>query len=189
MAFFLLNWFNINLKINLIIPICIFKKFWQLKKNYITSNLYFAWIVITQWEEFCLDSKKLTPGPSFGHNLCVKCPNGSCEPILDIYISRSFQWYNEFHNPIDFDPCNYSLKIRESIGTLTPKVGIHLGVWRFIPSHSPTFPRAWDVTLRLSSWPTPLQALALVASPKLGLQHPCLVIKVHLLLWIHLLTH
>ncbi len=26
----------------------------------------------------------LTPGPSFGHNLCVKCSNGSCKPILDI---------------------------------------------------------------------------------------------------------
>jgi hypothetical protein len=26
----------------------------------------------------------LTPGLSFGHNLCFKCPNGSYEPILDI---------------------------------------------------------------------------------------------------------
>jgi hypothetical protein len=26
----------------------------------------------------------LTPGLSFGHNLCCKCPNGPCEPILDI---------------------------------------------------------------------------------------------------------
>jgi hypothetical protein len=26
----------------------------------------------------------LTPGFSFGHNLCCRCPNGSCEPILDI---------------------------------------------------------------------------------------------------------
>jgi hypothetical protein len=26
------------------------------------------------------------PGPSFSHNLCFKCPNGSCKPILDIYI-------------------------------------------------------------------------------------------------------
>ncbi len=30
-------------------------------------------------------------GLSFGYNLCFKCPNGSCEPILDIYILRSFQ--------------------------------------------------------------------------------------------------
>jgi len=26
----------------------------------------------------------LTPCPSYGHNLCFRCPNGSCEPILDI---------------------------------------------------------------------------------------------------------
>jgi hypothetical protein len=36
-----------------------------------------------------------------------------------------------------FDPYNGSLKIQESIETLTPKVGVHLGVWRFILSHSP----------------------------------------------------
>jgi hypothetical protein len=33
----------------------------------------------------------LTPGPSFDHNLCCRCPNGSCEAILDIYNSRPFQ--------------------------------------------------------------------------------------------------
>jgi hypothetical protein len=36
-----------------------------------------------------------------------------------------------------FDPYNCSLKIWESIRTPTPKVGVHLEVWRFIPSHSP----------------------------------------------------
>jgi len=98
----------------------------------------------------------LTLDPSFGHNLCLKCPNGSCEPIWDIYVLRAFQWYKELFNPTGFDPCNPSLKIWKSIMTLTPKVGAHLGVWRFIPSHSPTFPGAWDVTPKLPSWPTPL---------------------------------
>jgi len=70
-----------------------------------------------------------------------------------------------------FDPCNRSLKVWESMRTWTPKVGAHLGVWGFIPSHSPTLSGAWNVIPRLPSWPTPLQALALVASPKLGLQH------------------
>ncbi len=46
----------------------------------------------------------LTLGPSFSHNLCFKCPNGSCEPILDIYISRDFQWYNKIFNKMHFDP-------------------------------------------------------------------------------------
>jgi len=38
----------------------------------------------------------LTLDPSFGHNLCFKCPNGSCKHILDIYIQRDFQamWRN-----------------------------------------------------------------------------------------------
>ncbi len=39
---------------------------------------------------------------------------------------------------MNFDPYNRLLKIWESIGTPTPKVGVHLGVWGFIPSHSPT---------------------------------------------------
>jgi hypothetical protein len=33
----------------------------------------------------------LTPGPSFGHNLCFRCPNEQLEPILDIYVPRAFQ--------------------------------------------------------------------------------------------------
>jgi hypothetical protein len=35
----------------------------------------------------------LTPDLSFCHNLCCKCPNGSCKPIFDIYTSIVFQWY------------------------------------------------------------------------------------------------
>jgi len=50
-----------------------------------------------------------------------------------------------------------------------PKVGAHLGVWGFILSHSPTLSGAWNVIIRLRSGPTPLQALALVANPRLGL--------------------
>ncbi len=41
-----------------------------------------------------------------------------------------------------FRPCNVSLKIQEPIGTPTPKVGVHLGVWGFIPSHYCTLSRA-----------------------------------------------
>ncbi len=62
-----------------------------------------------------------------------------------------------------------SLKVRESIGTPTPKMGAHLGMWGLIPSHFPTPPGAQDVTLELPSWPAPLQALALVVNPRLGL--------------------
>jgi len=123
----------------------------------------------------------LTLDLSFGHNLCLKCPNGSYEPILNIYIPKYFQCYRELFNPMGFDPCNRSLKIWESIGTLTPKVGAHLGVWGFIPSQSPTFLRAWDVTPGLPSWFAPLQTLILVASPKLGLWHQLLLFFIVLL--------
>jgi hypothetical protein len=53
----------------------------------------------------------LISDPSFGHNLCFKCPNGSCKPILDIYVLRDFQWYKGLFNVMSFDPCNHPLKI------------------------------------------------------------------------------
>ncbi len=65
-----------------------------------------------------------------------------------------------------FDLYNLFLKIQKSIGTPTPKVGTHLGVWRFIPSHSPTLPKTWDVTLRLPFWPAHLQAFCFGRKPK-----------------------
>jgi hypothetical protein len=39
----------------------------------------------------------LTPDLSFGHNLCCRCPNGSCELILDIYNSIAF---NDINNAL-----------------------------------------------------------------------------------------
>jgi len=53
----------------------------------------------------------LIPSLSFGHNLCFRCPNGWCEPILDIYVPRSFQWYKERLKPLKFDLLNRLLKI------------------------------------------------------------------------------
>ncbi len=56
----------------------------------------------------------LTPGPSFDHNLCYRCPNGSCEAILDIYTFRTFQLYIECLNARCFDPCSCTLSFQES---------------------------------------------------------------------------
>ncbi len=50
---------------------------------------------------------------------------------------------------MNFDLYNRSLKIRKSIEIPTPKVGAHLGVWRFIPSHSP-IPRSMKCDSRAS---------------------------------------
>jgi hypothetical protein len=54
----------------------------------------------------------LTPDLSFGHNLCFKYSHVTCEPILDIYNPRYFQWYKELFDPMGFDPYNCSLKIQ-----------------------------------------------------------------------------
>jgi hypothetical protein len=40
----------------------------------------------------------LTPSSSFAHNLSYICPNGQCEAIFDIYVSRPFQWHQEHLN-------------------------------------------------------------------------------------------
>jgi len=113
----------------------------------------------------------LTPGLYFDHNLCFRCPNEKCKPILDIYVPKSFQWYKKHHKPLSFDPSNRSLKFWESTGTPSPKVRVALGVWRFTPSHFPTLPRVCDVTPGLPLGPHPCNPFALVASPKLKLQH------------------
>ncbi len=56
----------------------------------------------------------LTLGPSFTHNLGCRCPIDSCEAILDIYTSRTFQRYKEHLNARCFDPWNRLLSFRES---------------------------------------------------------------------------
>jgi hypothetical protein len=74
----------------------------------------------------------LTLGLSFCHNLCCKCLDGSCEPILKICTSIIFQWYKEFSNVRCFDPYNHLLKVWES--RWTPKLPFQ--ECEFSPSHS-----------------------------------------------------
>jgi hypothetical protein len=106
----------------------------------------------------------LTPNLSFGHHLCFRCLNEQCKPILNIYISRDFQWYKERHKPLSFGPSNCFLKFWKSTGTPSPKVGVALGMWMFTPSHSLTlsytFGSMWCDSLA-SSWLAPLQCLCL----------------------------
>jgi hypothetical protein len=78
-----------------------------------------------------------------------------------------------------FDPCNCTLKIWESIWTPTPTMRVHLGVWGFIPSHSLHSSHSREHVMRLLNLPLssqPCNPLALVASPRLGLQHLVLVL-------------
>ncbi len=117
---------------------------WGLKQSYspcrdLFNNMSHATCTQGNWVDSWLlmvesQIANLTPGP----NLCFRCPNGWCKPILDIYVPIAFQWYKGLFEPLGFDPCNCSLDIRESSGTLTPKVEAPLGVWGFIPSHFPS---------------------------------------------------
>jgi hypothetical protein len=118
----------------------------------------------------------LTPDLSFGHNLCFKCSNGWCEPILDIYVSIAFQWYKKILNLMGFDPYNHSLKIQEYTGTPTPQVGVALGVWGFILSHSPTLPRVRCVS-RASLLFRVLASPCLGREPKVKVVTPCIALK------------
>jgi hypothetical protein len=61
----------------------------------------------------------LTLGPSFDHNLCYICLNGSCKAILNIYTSRAFQRYKKHFKGRCFDSCNRALNFWESQRTLS----------------------------------------------------------------------
>jgi hypothetical protein len=124
-------------------------------------NLVDSWLLIVRYQ-----IADLTPSLSFGHKLRFKCPNGSCKPILDICIPKYFQWYKELLKLLSFDPCNGLLKIRESIGTPSPKVWVALRGWRFIPSHFLTLPWTCGVTLELPLGSQPYKPLCLGHEPK-----------------------
>jgi hypothetical protein len=108
----------------------------------------------------------LTPGLSFAHNLCFRCPNGSCEAILDIYTSRPFQWYKEFFKARRFDPCNGALKIQESFWDSNSQHGSSLGSVRVDSLTLSHIPGSMWCDSRASSWPAPLQPHCLGREPK-----------------------
>jgi hypothetical protein len=131
---------------------------WGLKQSYsphreLSNGLSHATYTQESWvDSQLLVVRSLTPDFSFGRNLCFKCPNGSCEPMLDISVSIVFQWYKEFFNPLGFDPCNLFLKIQESTGTPNSQSGSCLGSVRV---HSPTL----SFTLWLPLGPPPCKPL------------------------------
>jgi hypothetical protein len=123
--------------------LCKFQLKWSLKK---ICNLYQG-LSNGMWHATCTQVNysdswllevrsqvaNLIPNLSLSHNLCFKYPNGSSELILDIHVSRAFQWHKKLFNSMIFDPYNHLLKIQESTRIPIPKVGAHLGVWGFIP--------------------------------------------------------
>jgi hypothetical protein len=86
----------------------------------------------------------LTLGPSFAHNLGCRCPNDQCEAILDIYVSRPFQWHQEHPKARCFAPCCWALNIRESRRTPNPHFFQVLGF-------TPTLGQSRVATLKVMS--------------------------------------
>jgi len=75
------------------------KQSWSLRWD-LSNNMWNATCThVFQGDSWLLMGKSqintLILDPSFGHNLCFKYSNESCEPILDIHVSRSFQWYKK----------------------------------------------------------------------------------------------
>jgi hypothetical protein len=114
----------------------------------------------------------LTPGFSFGHNLCCKYSNGSCEPILDIYVSRNFQWYKELSNPMSFDLLNYFLKIQKSIAIPTPKVE---SIWECVSSffHIPLHSQECECDFWVAFSTHTFPCLCLGREPKARIMKTC----------------
>jgi len=83
--------------------------------NGMLHSTYTHWDRVDSWL-FMVGSQiaNLIPILSFDHNLCYRCPNGSCEAIFDIYTSRPFQRYKEHLKARCFDVYNWVLKLRES---------------------------------------------------------------------------
>jgi hypothetical protein len=99
----------------------------------------------------------LTFGLFFGHNLCFRCPNEQCEPILDIYTWIAFQWYKELFKAMGFDPYNRALKIRESFWDFNSQHGSSFGSVRVHALTLFALPKTCEVTPGSPSWPTTLQ--------------------------------
>ncbi len=74
-----------------------------------------------------------------------------------------------------FDSCNRSLKIWESIRTPTPKMGAHLGVWGFIPSHSLTLLGNMKCDSRPSHLACTFTSLCLGHEPKARVATSCIM--------------
>jgi hypothetical protein len=129
------------------------------------GNRVDSWLLV-----FGSQIANLSPGHSFGHNLCYKCPNGQWKPILGIYTSIVFWWYKERLKARSFDPYNRALKIQKSFRDSNSQHGSSLGSVRVHALTLFALPGACEVTPGSSSWPATFQPFTLVASPRSGLR-------------------
>jgi hypothetical protein len=92
---------------------------WELSNGVLHSTCTHKGRVDSQLLVVGSQTASLTPGPSFYHNLCCRCPNGPWKHVFNICTSTTFQWYKEHPNARCFDLYNWTLKFRES--RRTPK--------------------------------------------------------------------
>jgi len=124
---------------------------------------------------------------SFGHNLFLRYPNGSCEPILNIYVLKNFPCYKKLFNPMSFDPYNRSFKIWSVHLDSNSQSGNSFG------SVEGSFPHIFLHSRKHEMWlpgftlsPRTFVSPYLCHDPRLGLQHsPSLEEEVNVLTHIY----
>jgi len=117
---------------------------WELSKGVLHSTFTYQGWVDSRLLMVGSQIANLTPDLSFCHNLCCKCPNGSSEPIFDIYTSIYFQWYKERLKARFFDPCNQILKFQKSWRT-------HESPFQERECHPHTLPKVGFATIKWSN--------------------------------------
>ncbi len=111
----------------------------------------------------------LIPGLSFGHNLCFRCPNGSCKPISNIYIP-SASMIQGMSQSNEFWPLQSPSKELGICWDSNSQNGSSLGS---VKVHSLTLfciHESMKCDSRAQSWLAPLQTFTLVMSPRLRLR-------------------
>jgi hypothetical protein len=104
-------------------------------------------------------------------SFCTWCDVGPLQAIGDYVIMEEVTKWCAL-KLLDRLKCESEVKqwkskeFRESTGTPSPKVGVALGVWGFIPSHFPTLLRTCGVTPKLPLGPQPCKPLCFSREPK-----------------------
>jgi hypothetical protein len=83
----------------------------------------------------------LTPSPSFGHNLCFNYPNGSCKPILDVYVPEATNDVKNFSIQWILAPTITLWKFKSLSKLQLPKWEL---TWECEGSFPHTLPHSWE---------------------------------------------
>jgi hypothetical protein len=150
---------------------------WGLKQNYnpcqeLSNNMWHASYTHVFQDNYQLlmvgnQIGTSTLDPFFGHNLCFKYSNGSWKPILNIYVSRTFQWYKNFLIQWILTPEIPFWRFRTPKGFQLPK---WKSTWECVDSFL-HIPSSANVSPKLCFQLAPFHAFALIVSPRLRSWH------------------